>query len=72
MCIRDRWETALAKIESGEMNPDSFRKAIEVYAAQITEELLQVDVYKRQGQDGVEPVEISEEDIYAPEEFREI
>ena len=25
-----QWETALAKIESGEMNPDSFRKAIEV------------------------------------------
>ena len=39
-----QWETALAKIESGEMNPDSFRKAIEVYAAQITEELLQVQV----------------------------
>ena len=37
-------ETALAKIESGEMNPDTFRKGIEVYAAQITEELLQVQV----------------------------
>ncbi len=37
-----QWETALAKIESGEMNPDTFRKGIEVYAAQITEELLQV------------------------------
>ena len=35
---------ALAKIESGEMNPDTFRKGIEVYAAQITEELLQVQV----------------------------
>ena len=30
-----QWETALAKIESGEMNPDTFRKGIEVYAAQI-------------------------------------
>ena len=39
-----QWETALAKIESGEMNPDTFRKGIEVYAAQITEELLQVQV----------------------------
>ena len=39
-----QWETALAKIESGEMNPDTFRKGIEVYAAQITEELLQVQI----------------------------
>lgn len=39
-----QWETALAKIESGEMNPDTFRKGIEVYAARITEELLQVQV----------------------------
>ena len=39
-----QWETALAKIESGEMNPDTFRKGIEVYAAQIAEELLQVQV----------------------------
>ena len=39
-----QWETALAKIESGEMNPDTFRKGIEVDAAQITEELLQVQV----------------------------
>lgn len=39
-----QWETALAKIESGEMNPDTFRKGIEIYAAQITEELLQVQV----------------------------
>lgn len=39
-----QWETALAKIESGEMNPDTFRRGIEVYAAQITEELLQVQV----------------------------
>ena len=39
-----QWETALTKIESGEMNPDTFRKGIEVYAAQITEELLQVQV----------------------------
>ena len=39
-----QWESALAKIESGEMNPDTFRKGIEVYAAQITGELLQVQV----------------------------
>lgn len=28
------WENTLAKIESGEMNPDTFRKGIEVYARQ--------------------------------------
>lgn len=39
-----QWESALAKIESGGMDPDTFRKGIEVYAAQITEELLQVQV----------------------------
>ena len=39
-----QWESALAKIESGEMNPATFRKGIEVYAAQITGELLQVQV----------------------------
>ena len=36
------WETALSKIESGEMNADTFHKGIEVYTAQITAELLKV------------------------------
>lgn len=36
------WETALAKIEAGSMDADTFRKGIEVYAAQITAELLSV------------------------------
>ena len=45
-----QWETALSKIESGEMNPDTFRKGIEVYAAQITEELLQVQVSVTDGE----------------------
>ena len=36
------WETALAKIEAGCMDADTFRKGIEVYAAQITAELLSV------------------------------
>ena len=39
-----QWETALARIETGEMDAATFRKDIEVYAAQITEELLQVQV----------------------------
>lgn len=34
------WEDAFAKIESGEQNAANFKKAIEVYASQITEELL--------------------------------
>ena len=38
------WETALAKIEAGSMNADTFRKGIEVYAAQITAELLSVQL----------------------------
>lgn len=36
------WENALSKIETGEMNAGTFRKGIEVYAAQITAELLSV------------------------------
>lgn len=38
------WETALAKIEAGSMDTDTFRKGIEVYAAQITAELLSVQL----------------------------
>lgn len=45
-----QWEAALAKIESGEMNPDTFRKGIEVYAAQITGELLQVQLSVADGE----------------------
>ena len=45
-----QWESALAKIESGEMDPDTFRKGIEVYAAQITGELLQVQVSVADGE----------------------
>lgn len=38
------WENGLAKIETGEMNPDTFRKGIVVYANQITAELLDVQL----------------------------
>ncbi len=34
------WESALAKIETGETDADTFHREIEVYAAQITTELL--------------------------------
>ena len=45
-----RPQSFIAKIESGEMNPDTFRKGIEVYAAQITGELLQVQVSVADGE----------------------
>ena len=38
------WETALSKIEAGNMDADTFRKGIEVYVAQITAELLSVQL----------------------------
>ena len=45
-----QWETALARIETGEMDAATFRKGIEVYAAQIAEELLQVQVSVADGE----------------------
>ncbi|WP_233899236.1 type IA DNA topoisomerase [Tenacibaculum piscium] len=38
------WEKSLANIEKGEMNVDSFQKAIEVYTEQITAELLLTEI----------------------------
>ena len=38
------WELALAKIATGEMDAYTFRKGIEVYASQITSELLKVQI----------------------------
>ncbi|MDR2408938.1 MAG: topoisomerase C-terminal repeat-containing protein, partial [Bacteroidales bacterium] len=38
------WENALAQIESGEMQPETFGKAIEVYTRQITAELLEAKI----------------------------
>jgi DNA topoisomerase-3 len=38
------WENALAQIERGEMQPETFRKAIEVYTRQITSELLETKI----------------------------
>ena len=43
VAMTGEWETALSKIEQGEMPADTFRKGIEVYASQITEELLICD-----------------------------
>ena len=45
-----QWETALARIETGGMDAATFRKGIEVYTAQITEELLQVQVSVADGE----------------------
>lgn len=38
------WESALAKIETGGMDSDTFHRGIEVYAAQITTELLNTGI----------------------------
>lgn len=49
------WENALSKIESGEMPPDTFHKSIEVYASQITSELLEVQLTLSTEQDSTCP-----------------
>lgn len=38
------WEATLKKIESGEMNPDTFRRSIEAYTGQITREILSAKI----------------------------
>jgi DNA topoisomerase-3 len=38
------WENALAQIERGDMQPETFSKAIEVYTRQITAELLETKI----------------------------
>jgi DNA topoisomerase-3 len=38
------WENALAQIERGEMQPETFSKAIETYTRQITTELLETKI----------------------------
>uniref|UniRef100_UPI003AB5F149 DNA topoisomerase n=1 Tax=Alistipes putredinis TaxID=28117 RepID=UPI003AB5F149 len=46
------WELALAKIATGEMSAFTFRKGIEVYASQITSELLKAQVGSVAGHTG--------------------
>lgn len=43
VAMTGEWETALSKIEQGEIPAETFSKGIEVYASQITEELLTCD-----------------------------
>jgi DNA topoisomerase-3 len=38
------WENTLAQIERGEMQPETFKKAIEVYTRQVTSELLEIKI----------------------------
>jgi DNA topoisomerase-3 len=38
------WENALSKIETGEINPETFQKEIEAHVTQITKELLETAV----------------------------
>ena len=42
--LTGEWENALSQIESGEMHPDTFQKAINVYTKQITAELLNASI----------------------------
>lgn len=44
VAMTGNWENALSKIESGEMDTDTFRQAIEVYTRQITAELLNTSI----------------------------
>lgn len=44
VAMTGNWENALAKIETGEMDADTFHREIEVYTAQITTELLNTSV----------------------------
>lgn len=46
------WESALAKIETGETDADTFHREIEVYAAQITTELLNTTISIASATDG--------------------
>lgn len=43
VAMTGEWETALSKIENGEMRAETFRKGIELYTSQITTELLTCD-----------------------------
>jgi DNA topoisomerase-3 len=44
VAMTGNWENALAQIERGDMQPETFRKAIEVYTRQITVELLEAKI----------------------------
>ena len=44
VALTGSWENALSQIERGEMQPETFSKAIEVYTRQITAELLDVKI----------------------------
>ncbi|KAA6299770.1 MAG: DNA topoisomerase 3, partial [Candidatus Ordinivivax streblomastigis] len=44
VAMTGNWENTLAQIERGEMQPDTFGRAIEVYTRQITSELLETKI----------------------------
>jgi DNA topoisomerase-3 len=44
LAMTGNWENTLAQIEHGEMQPITFRQAIEVYTRQITTELLETKI----------------------------
>ncbi|GHT02913.1 DNA topoisomerase [Bacteroidia bacterium] len=44
VALTGSWENTLAQIESGEMQPETFKKTIEIYTRQITTELLNTKI----------------------------
>jgi DNA topoisomerase-3 len=44
VALTGNWENALVQIERGEMQPETFSRAIETYARQITAELLETKI----------------------------
>ena len=44
VALTGNWENTLTHIECGEANPETFRQAIEIYARQITTELLNTKI----------------------------
>ena len=44
VAMTGNWENALAQIERGDMQPETFSKAIEIYTRQITAELLETKI----------------------------
>ena len=44
VALTGSWENTLAQIELGEMLPETFRRAIEIYTRQITAELLETSI----------------------------
>lgn len=60
------WESALNKIASGGMDADTFHKGIEVYAAQITTELLSISIEGASNRSGCKCPKCSGQVVFYP------